>query len=91
MLKKKHLIPGSMPHIICYDNNCGLYKWCAAREQQGETLHLNVGLPVDVFHWTCKHKKLLAAAGLGQSQWPMSSSKKSYILTKAKLHTYVEL
>ena len=34
---------------------------------------------------------LLAAAGLGQSQWPMSSSKKSYILTKAKLHTYVEL
>ena len=34
---------------------------------------------------------LLAAAGLGQSQWPMSSSKKSDILTKAKLHTYVEL
>ena len=34
---------------------------------------------------------LLAAAGLGQSQWPMSSSKKSNILTKAKLHTYVEL
>ena len=34
---------------------------------------------------------VLAAAGLGQSQWPMSSSKKSDILTKAKLHTYVEL
>ena len=34
---------------------------------------------------------LLAAAGLGQSQWPVSSSKKSDILTKAKLHTYVEL
>ena len=34
---------------------------------------------------------VLAAAGLGQSQWPMSSSKKSNILTKAKLHTYVEL
>ena len=34
---------------------------------------------------------LLAAAGLGQSQWPMSSSKKSGTLTNAKLHTYVEL
>ena len=34
---------------------------------------------------------LLAAAGLRRSQWPMSSSKKSYILAKAKLHTYVEL
>ena len=34
---------------------------------------------------------LLAAAGLGQSQWPVSSSKKSDILTKAKLHTCVEL
>ena len=56
MLKKKHLVPGSMPRIVCYDNNCGLYKWCAAREQQGEALHLDIGLPVDVFHWTCKHK-----------------------------------
>ena len=34
---------------------------------------------------------LLAAAGLRRSQRPMSSSKKSDILTKAKLHTYVEL
>ena len=34
---------------------------------------------------------VLAAAGLRRSQWPMSSSKKSNILTKAKLHTYVEL
>ena len=34
---------------------------------------------------------MLAAAGLGQSQWPVSSSKKSNILTKAKLHTCVEL
>ena len=57
MLKRKHLIPGSMPCIICYDNNCGLYKWCESREHEGETLHKTVGLPVDVFHWTCKHKK----------------------------------
>ncbi len=57
MLKKKHLIPGSMPRIVCYDNNCGLYKWCAAHAHEGEALHLQVGLPVDVFHWTCKHKK----------------------------------
>ena len=40
---------------------------------------------------TCMALAVLAAAGLGRSQWPMSSSQKSYILTKAKLHTYVEL
>lgn len=57
MVYKKHLIPGSMPRCICYDNNCGLYKWCAAREHEGERLHLDVGLPVDVFHWKCKHAK----------------------------------
>ena len=34
---------------------------------------------------------LLTAAGLRRSQWPILSSMKSVILTKAKLHTYVEL
>lgn len=55
MLHKKHLVPGSMPTYVHYDNNCTLFKHCAATP--GEDLHLRVGLPVDVFHWTCKHKK----------------------------------
>ncbi|EIW51585.1 uncharacterized protein TRAVEDRAFT_137153 [Trametes versicolor FP-101664 SS1] len=55
MLHKKHLIPGSMPRFVYYDNNCGLYKHCAATA--GEDLHTRIGLPVDVFHWKCKHKK----------------------------------
>ncbi|KAH9898586.1 hypothetical protein C8Q73DRAFT_640322 [Cubamyces lactineus] len=55
MLESKHLIPGSMPRYVFYDNNCTLYKFCEARS--GESLHTRVGLPVDVFHWTSKHKK----------------------------------
>ncbi|KAI0358771.1 hypothetical protein OH77DRAFT_1449458 [Trametes cingulata] len=43
-----------MPNILVYDNNCGLYKHSKA---SGETLHEEIGLPVDVFHWKSKHKK----------------------------------
>lgn len=55
MMKRRHIVPNSMPHYIWYDNNCGLYKHCAA--EPGEDLHVKIGLPVDVFHWKCKHKK----------------------------------
>ncbi|KAI0336345.1 hypothetical protein GY45DRAFT_1393616 [Cubamyces sp. BRFM 1775] len=54
MLEKKHLIPGSLPRFIFYDNNCGLYTYSKAT---GKDLHERAALPVDVFHWTCKHKK----------------------------------
>ncbi|RPD72710.1 hypothetical protein L226DRAFT_511398 [Lentinus tigrinus ALCF2SS1-7] len=55
MLKKKHLIPGSRPRYAYFDNNCILFKHCDSLP--GETIHLEMGLPVDVFHWKCKHKK----------------------------------
>ncbi len=55
MLKKKHLIPGSRPRYAYFDNNCILYEHCDA--VPGETIHHEMGLPVDVFHWKCKHKK----------------------------------
>ncbi|OJT02627.1 hypothetical protein TRAPUB_6808 [Trametes pubescens] len=55
MVKRRHLVPNSMPRFLWYDNNCGVYKYCAANH--GEDLHLKIGLPVDVFHWKCKHKK----------------------------------
>ncbi|KAI0669972.1 hypothetical protein C8Q78DRAFT_976510 [Trametes maxima] len=54
MVRKRHQIPGSMPCYIHYDCNCILYQHSQAR---GETLHEEVGLPVDVFHWKCKHKR----------------------------------
>lgn len=54
MLRKKHQIPGSMPCYVHYDCNCQLYMHSRAR---GETLHEEIGLPVDVFHWKCKHKQ----------------------------------
>ncbi|OJT10707.1 hypothetical protein TRAPUB_12773, partial [Trametes pubescens] len=43
-----------LPRVLVYDNNCQLYKHSRA---SGETLHTEIGLPVDVFHWKCKHKK----------------------------------
>ncbi|TFK45431.1 hypothetical protein OE88DRAFT_1721508 [Heliocybe sulcata] len=54
MLYKTFPVPGSMPDIIFYDNNCGLYKHLKAI---GDPLINTVGFPVDVFHWECKHKK----------------------------------
>ncbi|OJT05657.1 hypothetical protein TRAPUB_3516 [Trametes pubescens] len=55
MLKAKHSAPSSTPRFVHYDNNCTLFKHCAAKP--GEDFHERVGHPVDVFHWTCKHKK----------------------------------
>ncbi|KAL1937192.1 hypothetical protein VTO73DRAFT_14465 [Trametes versicolor] len=43
-----------LPRVLIYDNNCQLYKHSKAR---GDTLHEEIGLPVDVFHWKSKHKK----------------------------------
>ena len=53
MIKKKHLM--ELPSVIFHDNNCTLYEHC--ERLPGETLHLKIALPVDVFHWKCKHKK----------------------------------
>ncbi|KAF7324005.1 hypothetical protein MKEN_00622500 [Mycena kentingensis (nom. inval.)] len=54
LIKKTFREPGSMPEIIFYDNNCTLYQHLAATN---DPLLKTVGLPVDVFHWTCKHNK----------------------------------
>lgn len=47
-------MPGTLPRFCFYDNCCGLYMHSQA---SGETLHLEMGMPVDVFHWKTKHKK----------------------------------
>ncbi|KAJ7105049.1 hypothetical protein C8R43DRAFT_906802 [Mycena crocata] len=44
--------PGSMPSYIFYDNNCQFLKHLRSC---GDTYFNNVGLPVDVFHFKCKH------------------------------------
>ncbi|KAJ7712770.1 hypothetical protein B0H16DRAFT_1342021 [Mycena metata] len=54
MLRKVFRADGSMPHIVFYDNNCTLYKHLV---RISDPLVETVGFPVDVFHWTCKHKK----------------------------------
>ncbi|KAL1952122.1 hypothetical protein VTO73DRAFT_1271 [Trametes versicolor] len=54
LLRKKYVVPGTLPRFCFYDNCCGLYMHSQA---QGETLHLEMGMPVDVFHWKTKHKK----------------------------------
>ncbi|KAF8226334.1 hypothetical protein L208DRAFT_1039701, partial [Tricholoma matsutake] len=47
-------VNGSMPDIIFYDNNCTMFKHLHSQDDDGYT---TVGFPVDVFLWTCKHKK----------------------------------
>ncbi|KAJ7510392.1 hypothetical protein B0H11DRAFT_1701987, partial [Mycena galericulata] len=44
--------PGSLPSYIFYDNNCQFLKHLRS---SGDTYFDNVGLPVDVFHFKCKH------------------------------------
>lgn len=44
--------PGSLPSYIFYDNNCQLLKHLRSC---GDHYFDNVGLPVDVFHFKCKH------------------------------------
>ncbi|KAJ6619830.1 hypothetical protein B0H10DRAFT_1124062 [Mycena sp. CBHHK59/15] len=44
--------PGSLPSYIFYDNNCQFLKHI---QSSGDSYFDNVGLPVDVFHFKCKH------------------------------------
>ncbi|KAJ7178438.1 hypothetical protein C8R43DRAFT_872162, partial [Mycena crocata] len=44
--------PGSMPSYMFYDNNCSFLKHLRSC---GDAYFDNVGLPVDVFHFKCKH------------------------------------
>ncbi|KAJ7623919.1 hypothetical protein DFH06DRAFT_1340239 [Mycena polygramma] len=44
--------PGAMPSYIFYDNNCSFKKFLDAR---GDHYFDGVGLPVDVWHFNCKH------------------------------------
>jgi hypothetical protein len=54
MLKQVFRAPGSMLEFFIYDNCCGVYNHLTA---QGDSLINEVGFPVDVFHFDCKHKK----------------------------------
>ncbi|KAJ7323238.1 hypothetical protein DFH08DRAFT_711918, partial [Mycena albidolilacea] len=45
---------GAFPSYIFYDNNCSLLKHLRA---QDDHYFDNVGLPVDVFHFKCKHSE----------------------------------
>ncbi|KJA20632.1 hypothetical protein HYPSUDRAFT_1090906 [Hypholoma sublateritium FD-334 SS-4] len=45
--------PQSTPEFFIFDNNC---KLDAHLKQNGDTHFINTGKPVDVFHFTSKHK-----------------------------------
>jgi hypothetical protein len=47
------LYPGAIPSYIFYDNNCSLVKHLVT---SGDHYFDHVGLPVDVWHFKCKHK-----------------------------------
>ncbi|KAJ7116818.1 hypothetical protein C8R43DRAFT_902319 [Mycena crocata] len=46
--------PGSKPTYVFYDNNCSLLKHLRS---SGDHYFNDVGLPVDVFHFKCKHSE----------------------------------
>ncbi|KAJ7170302.1 hypothetical protein C8R43DRAFT_1120731 [Mycena crocata] len=46
--------PGAIPSYIFWDNNCSLLKHLLS---SGDHYFDNVGLPVDVFHFNCKHSE----------------------------------
>ncbi len=54
MIEKTFPLDEHKPSISHYDTNCKLYQYSAANNG---TIHLKMGLPVDVFHWKTKHKK----------------------------------
>jgi hypothetical protein len=50
LVKRTFRIHGQMPNHIFYDNNCSL-----AKHVKNDPAFANVGLPVDIFHFKCKH------------------------------------
>lgn len=45
---------GLLPDVLFYDNGCRLHRYLAKHDP---SLLTKITLPVDVFHWTVKHKK----------------------------------
>ncbi|KAE9382721.1 hypothetical protein BT96DRAFT_786595, partial [Gymnopus androsaceus JB14] len=43
-----------LPEVCFYDNNCRLYRYLNAHD---DPIKEELCLPVDPFHWKCKHKK----------------------------------
>src|SRR6266487_5911899 len=52
MIKRTFRVVGQMPSHIFFDNNCSL-----AKHVKDDPVFANVGLPVDVFHFKCKHSE----------------------------------
>ena len=50
-----------MPEIVIHDLGCKVYEHLKA---SWNDLYKSVGFPVDVFYWTCKHKKTLDACAV---------------------------
>lgn len=49
-------LPGSRPTFLFYDDNCQLYKFLKGCGERVRGYFKRMGLPVDVFHFTSKHK-----------------------------------
>lgn len=49
-------MPGSRPTYLFYDDNCQLFKFIRSCGASVKQFFAPIGLPVDVFHFTSKHK-----------------------------------
>lgn len=54
-----HRYPGCKPSFIFYDDNCSLWKFLMALDENSPIRKFfeRIGLPVDVFHFRSKHKE----------------------------------
>lgn len=54
-----------MSEIVIYVLGCKVYEHM---KSSGNDIYKSVGISVDVFHWTCKHKKTSDACAIDCSQ-----------------------
>jgi hypothetical protein len=47
----------SMPHVLWHDNNCNIYTMLQNEPEEVRQRFINTIMPVDVFHFKCKHKE----------------------------------
>ncbi|OSC98756.1 hypothetical protein PYCCODRAFT_1417417 [Trametes coccinea BRFM310] len=61
----KRLFPtsASLPGVLWHDQNCRLWSMLQNEDEQTRNFFQNIALPVDVFHFKCKHKETDVVCG----------------------------
>lgn len=55
--------PASIPGVLWHDQNCRLWSMLQNEDEETRRLFNDIALPVDVFHFKCKHKETDVVCG----------------------------